>query len=125
VGDKRVSAPLDRSAGGQPADSEAAGSETKSALQDRPQLLADMQRQIEAIRAALGKELLLPHAAPMEGAEHSGPSAADCPQQEPSQRPKLTQPYEVSVPGSGSQVLLLQSVTEYLEARKTSLHAAL
>jgi len=39
---------------------EAAASETKNLLKDRPQLLADMQQQVLDIRAALGQELLLP-----------------------------------------------------------------
>jgi len=47
--------------GGQHGDQDASASETKSALQDRPALLADVQQQVQDIRAALCQELLLPY----------------------------------------------------------------
>ncbi|KAF5832727.1 hypothetical protein DUNSADRAFT_11277 [Dunaliella salina] len=49
-----------------PQDQDAAASETKNLLQNRPQLLADVQQQIQDVRAALGQELLLPCPLPQE-----------------------------------------------------------
>lgn len=54
--------------GQQATDQDAAASETKNAavLQNRPQMLADVQQQILGIRSALCQELLLPCPVPLE-----------------------------------------------------------
>lgn len=67
-----------------PSDQDAAASETKGATQNRPQLLADVQQQIQDIRAALRQELLLPCSLqPSEPGTESTETQQDCTTGEP------------------------------------------